>query len=51
MSTVSKLCTLVQFQNYAHLSWGDGGSAQFFIKRKGLEELNFEDLLFHWDST
>lgn len=42
---------LVQFQNYADLSWGDGGSAQFFIKKKDLEELNFQDLLFHWDST
>jgi uncharacterized protein YwqG len=42
---------LVQFQDYERLSWGDGGSAQFFIKRKDLEELNFQDLLFHWDST
>jgi uncharacterized protein YwqG len=42
---------LVQFQNYADLSWGDGGSAQFFIKRKDLEDLNFKNLLFHWDST
>ena len=42
---------LVQFQNYESLSWGDGGSAQFFIKRKDLEALNFHDLLFHWDST
>gem|GEM_PF-2645552 len=42
---------LVQFQDYAGLSWGDGGSAQFFIKRNDLERLNFNDLLFHWDST
>ncbi|SHN36073.1 YwqG family protein [Chitinophaga sp. CF418] len=42
---------LVQFQDYERLSWGDLGSAQFFIKRKDLEELNFQDLLFHWDST
>lgn len=42
---------LVQFQDYGSLSWGDGGSAQFFIKRKDLEKLNFQDLLFHWDST
>jgi uncharacterized protein YwqG len=42
---------LVQFQDYERLVWGDGGSAQFFIKRKDLEELNFQDLLFHWDST
>lgn len=42
---------LVQFQDYASLSWGDGGSAQFFIKRNDLEQLNFHNLLFHWDST
>jgi uncharacterized protein YwqG len=42
---------LVQFQDYARLCWGDGGSAQFFIKRNDLEQLNFNDLLFHWDST
>ena len=42
---------LVQFQDYGNLSWGDGGSAQFFIKRKDLEALNFQNLLFHWDST
>lgn len=42
---------LVQFQDYENLSWGDGGSAQFFIKRKDLEKLNFQHLLFHWDST
>jgi uncharacterized protein YwqG len=33
------------------LCWGDGGSAQFFIKRNDLERLHFNDLLFHWDST
>jgi uncharacterized protein YwqG len=43
---------LVQFQDYdTNLYWADGGSAQFFVKSKDLEELNFEDLLFHWDST
>jgi len=43
---------LVQFQaDDERLIWGDGGSAQFFIKRKDLEDLNFQDLLFHWDST
>ncbi|SFE42607.1 Uncharacterized protein YwqG [Chitinophaga sp. CF118] len=42
---------LVQFQNYEDLSWGDGGSAQFFIRKEDLENLNFQDLLFHWDST
>jgi uncharacterized protein YwqG len=42
---------LVQLQDYDQLSWGDCGSAQFFIKRKDLEHLNFNDLLFHWDST
>lgn len=42
---------LVQFQDYENLTWGDCGSAQFFIKRKDLEALNFSDLLFHWDST
>jgi uncharacterized protein YwqG len=43
---------LVQFQDYdTGLEWGDGGSAQFFIKKKDLAELNFQDLLFHWDST
>jgi len=42
---------LAQFQDYASLSWGDCGSAQFFIKRKDLEHLNFNDLLFHWSST
>lgn len=42
---------LAQFQNYGDLSWGDGGSAQFFIKRKDLERCKFDDLLFHWDST
>jgi uncharacterized protein YwqG len=33
------------------LYWADGGSAQFFIRREDLENLNFQDLLFHWDST
>ena len=42
---------LVQFQDYEELSWGDGGSAQFFIKRSDLAARNFDDLLFHWDST
>jgi uncharacterized protein YwqG len=42
---------LVQFEDYADLSWGDCGSAQFFIKKEDLEELNFKNLLFHWDST
>lgn len=42
---------LVQFCDFGALSWGDGGSAQFFIKRKDLERLHFGDLLFHWDST
>lgn len=42
---------LAQFCDYGALSWGDGGSAQFFIKRDDLERLRFDDLLFHWDST
>jgi uncharacterized protein YwqG len=42
---------LVQFQNYENLSWGDVGSAQFFIRKEDLENLNFQNLLFHWDST
>ena len=42
---------LVQFQDYSRLSWGDGGSAQFFIKTADLEARDFSDLLFHWDST
>ena len=42
---------LVQFQDYGVLSWGDGGSAQFFIKTHDLENRDFSDLLFHWDST
>ena len=42
---------LVQFQDCEGLVWADGGSAQLFIKRKDLEALNFQDLLFHWDST
>jgi uncharacterized protein YwqG len=42
---------LVQFQNYESLSWGDVGSAQFFIRKEDLENLNFQNLLFHWDST
>jgi uncharacterized protein YwqG len=42
---------LVQFQNYGSLSWGDAGSAQFFIREKDLKNLNFQNLLFHWDST
>jgi uncharacterized protein YwqG len=47
----SESVLLVQFQNYADLSWGDGGSAQFFIRRADLERRRFDDLLFHWDST
>ncbi|SEW34675.1 Uncharacterized protein YwqG [Chitinophaga sp. YR573] len=42
---------LAQFQNYEDLSWGDVGSAQFFIRKEDLENLNFQNLLFHWDST
>ena len=42
---------LVQFQDYDELSWGDCGSAQFFIKRADLLARDFSDLLFHWDST
>lgn len=42
---------LAQFQDYDELSWGDGGSAQFFIKTASLTRRNFSDLMFHWDST
>ncbi len=42
---------LAQFQDYGRLSWGDGGSAQFFIRTQDLKNLDFSDLLFHWDST
>lgn len=42
---------LVQFQDYDRLSWGDGGSAQLFIKSDDLKNRDFSDLLFHWDST
>ncbi|MCA9707114.1 MAG: DUF1963 domain-containing protein [Myxococcales bacterium] len=42
---------LAQFQDYEGLSWGDGGSAQFFIRAEDLAALDFSDLLFHWDST
>ncbi len=42
---------LAQFQDYEELSWGDCGSAQFFIKTNDLKGQNFSGLLFHWDST
>ncbi|MCA9611755.1 MAG: DUF1963 domain-containing protein [Myxococcales bacterium] len=42
---------LLQLQDYGELSWGDGGAAQWFIRRVDLEACDFSDLLFHWDST
>ncbi len=42
---------MFQFQDYENLSWGDAGSAQFFIKKCDLINLDFSNMLFHWDST
>ena len=42
---------LLQFDGCDIYSWGDLGSAQLFIRRSDLVARNFEDLLYHWDST
>ncbi|MDF2192010.1 YwqG family protein [Paraflavitalea sp. CAU 1676] len=42
---------LIQFDGCDVFSWGDLGSANFFIKRRELEELNFADVVYHWDCT
>lgn len=31
------------------IMWGDCGIANFFISKKDLEELNFENVLYNWD--
>lgn len=31
--------------------WGDVGVANFFIKPKDLQDLNFSDILYNWDSN
>ena len=35
--------------NSSGIMWGDSGVANFFINKKKLEHLNFEDVLFNWD--
>lgn len=42
---------LIQFDGCDVFAWGDLGSANFFIKRRELQELNFADVVYHWDCT
>ena len=45
------LILLMQFNSYEfNMLWGDGGIASFFIHPDDLENLNFEKVLFTWDS-
>ena len=35
--------------NPTHIMFGDAGVANFFISKKDLEDLNFDNVLFNWD--
>lgn len=42
---------LIQFDGCDVFSWGDGGTACFFITEKDLRNLNFSNVIYHWDCT
>lgn len=42
---------LMQFDGCDVFSWGDLGSACFFITRQDLEDRDFSNVLYHWDCT
>lgn len=42
---------LIQFDGCDVFSWGDGGTACFFIKKQDLENLDFSNVIYHWDCT
>lgn len=42
---------LIQFDGGDVFSWGDGGTACFFITEKDLKNLDFSNVIYHWDST
>jgi uncharacterized protein YwqG len=42
---------LIQFDGNDVFCWGDAGTANFFIKKKDLENLDFSNVIYNWDST
>ena len=39
---------LLQIDSDNKIGWGDSGSAQFFIKKKDLEDKNFSNVIYYW---
>lgn len=40
---------LFQLDSFRDIMWGDSGVANFFIKQKDLEKLDFSNILYNWD--